>query len=66
MRVGVVPQGDNLDPDFTVQENLLVFARYFGIADAIMERIPSCLNFPTSRQRRMPALASCPAACGAG
>ena len=30
-RVGVVPQFDNLDPDFTVRENLLVFARYFGI-----------------------------------
>ncbi|MCS6515628.1 nodulation factor ABC transporter ATP-binding protein NodI [Burkholderia thailandensis] len=31
-RVGVVPQFDNLDPDFTVRENLLVFARYFGLA----------------------------------
>jgi lipooligosaccharide transport system ATP-binding protein len=27
---GVVPQHDALDPDFTVAENLLVFARYFG------------------------------------
>jgi lipooligosaccharide transport system ATP-binding protein len=31
MRLGVVPQFDNLDPDFTVRENLIVFARYFGI-----------------------------------
>ena len=31
-RVGVVPQFDNLDPDFTVAENLLVYGRYFGIA----------------------------------
>jgi lipooligosaccharide transport system ATP-binding protein len=31
-RVGVVPQFDNLDPDFTVRENLLVFGRYFGLS----------------------------------
>src|SRR5215203_6209873 len=31
-RVGVVPQLDNLDPDFTVRENLLVYASYFDIA----------------------------------
>ena len=46
VRVGVVPQGDNLDPDFTVSENLLVYGRYFGIADAvILERIPRLLEF---------------------
>ncbi len=28
-RVGVVPQDDNLDPDFTVMENLRVYAGYF-------------------------------------
>jgi lipooligosaccharide transport system ATP-binding protein len=45
-RVGVVPQGDNLDPDFTVSENLLVFGRYFGIDDTeIKERIPKLLEF---------------------
>ena len=52
-RVGVVPQGDNLDPDFTVFENLLVFGRYFGIGDAAMRaRIPALLNFAnlTSKQ----------------
>lgn len=31
MMLGVVPQEDNLDPDFTVLENLLVYARYFDI-----------------------------------
>lgn len=31
-RVGVVPQFDNLDPDFTVRENLLIFGRYFGLS----------------------------------
>ena len=31
-RIGVMPQEDNLDPDLTVLENLLVYARYFDIA----------------------------------
>ncbi len=30
-RLGVVPQEDNLDPDFTVRDNLLIYARFFGI-----------------------------------
>ena len=29
-RSGVVPQMDTLDPDFTVEENLQVYASYFG------------------------------------
>ena len=29
--VGVAPQEDNLDPDFTVIKNLIVYCRYFGI-----------------------------------
>ena len=46
MKVGVVPQFDNLDPDFTVAENLLVFGRYFGISDAATRsRIPELLDF---------------------
>ena len=45
-RVGVVPQFDNLDPDFNCAENLLVYGRYFGLADAaIRERIPRLLEF---------------------
>lgn len=45
-RVGVVPQFDNLDPDFTCAENLLVFGRYFGLCDAdIRARIPALLDF---------------------
>jgi lipooligosaccharide transport system ATP-binding protein len=45
-RLGVVPQFDNLDPDFTASENLLVFGRYFGMADAeIRARIPLLLEF---------------------
>ncbi|QGP92955.1 Daunorubicin/doxorubicin resistance ATP-binding protein DrrA [Neomoorella glycerini] len=30
-RLGVVPQEDNLDPELTVQENLLLYAGYFDI-----------------------------------
>jgi len=45
-RVGVVPQFDNLDPDFTVVENLVVYGRYFGMKDAqIQARIPELLDF---------------------
>ncbi len=45
-RIGVVPQADNLDPDFTVVENLLVYGRYFGMSDAeIRSRIPALLEF---------------------
>ena len=45
-RVGVVPQLDNLDPDFTVTENLVVYGRYFGLQDRdIRARIPQLLEF---------------------
>ena len=45
-RVGVVPQMDNLDPDFTAAENLLVYGRYFGLRDQrIRSRIPQLLEF---------------------
>ena len=38
IRVGVVPQMDNLDPDFTVRENLLVYGGYFRLPHAQLER----------------------------
>jgi lipooligosaccharide transport system ATP-binding protein len=45
-QLGVVSQGDTLDPDFTCAENLLVYGRYFGMKDAqIRERIPRLLEF---------------------
>lgn len=45
-RCGVVPQADNLDPDFTVIENLQVYARYFGLgASDIRERLRELLAF---------------------
>jgi lipooligosaccharide transport system ATP-binding protein len=46
VRVGVVPQVDNLDPDFSVAENLLVYGRYFGMTESdISARIPMLLEF---------------------
>jgi len=45
-RVGVVPQFDNLDPDFTVAENLLVYGRYFAMKSGeVKARIPALLHF---------------------
>jgi lipooligosaccharide transport system ATP-binding protein len=45
-RTGVCPQFDNLDPDFTVAENLVVYGRYFGISRSVMqERVPRLLEF---------------------
>jgi len=53
VRVGVVPQIDNLDPDFTVAENLLVYGRYFGISDAtINARMPELLEFANLTSKR--------------
>ena len=52
MRVGVVPQFDNLDPDFSVIENLRIFGRYFGLPGAEIERrIPALLEFARLENR---------------
>jgi lipooligosaccharide transport system ATP-binding protein len=53
LRVGVVPQNDALDPDFTVAENLLVFGRYFGQPDAVTRgRIDMLLDFAQLAPKR--------------
>ena len=45
-RLGVVPQEDTLDVDLTVQENLLIYGRYFGLPrDVIRERTARLLDF---------------------
>lgn len=45
-QVGVVPQHDALDPDFTVAENLSVFGRYFGLsARQARGRVEPLLDF---------------------
>ena len=45
-RLGVVPQEDTLDVELTVQENLLVYGRYFGLPKALIrERAARLLEF---------------------
>ncbi len=44
-RVGVVPQTDALDPDFTVRENLLTWASYFGRERGIGPRVDELIRF---------------------
>lgn len=44
--VGVVPQHDNLDPDFTVLENLVVYGAYFGLSRTdVLARAERLLRF---------------------
>jgi lipooligosaccharide transport system ATP-binding protein len=51
-RLGVVPQIDNLDPDFSVRENLEVYARYFGLARAEARgRVEELLEFASLASR---------------
>lgn len=35
--IGVAPQENNLDPDFTVRRNLTVYGRYFGLPKEMLE-----------------------------
>jgi lipooligosaccharide transport system ATP-binding protein len=37
-RLGVMPQDDNLDPDLSVIQNLLVYARYFDVPSALARK----------------------------
>ena len=44
-RIGLVPQEDNLDPDLTVAENLLVYGLLFGLPRKLLEgRVPELLR----------------------
>jgi lipooligosaccharide transport system ATP-binding protein len=46
LQIGVVPQMDNLDPDFSVIENLQTYASYFGLrVKQVEERILNLLEF---------------------
>ena len=45
-RMGVVPQEDNLDQELTVRENLIIYARYFGLSwTQAKERADELLTF---------------------
>jgi lipooligosaccharide transport system ATP-binding protein len=51
-RLGVCPQQDSLDPDLTVAENLVVYARYFGIPRRVAkERAAELLSFVQLAER---------------
>ncbi len=44
--MGIVPQSDNLDPDFTVSENLRVYGRYYGLSPKVVQqRMAELLTF---------------------
>ena len=52
-RIGVVPQMDSLDPDFSVEENLIVYGRYFGMKQAdIVARLDWLLDFSNLAAKR--------------
>ena len=59
-RTGVVPQADNLDPDFTVAENLRVYAQYFRLGGSEIEqridRLLAMVELQDQRQMRIPKL----------
>jgi len=51
--IGVAPQEDNLDPDFTVFHNLMVYARYFDIPKAeAKRRTEELLRFVRLEEKR--------------
>ena len=51
--LGVVPQETNLDPDFTVYQNLLVYSRYFDIPQKKAEKIiEELLDFVRLKEKR--------------
>jgi lipooligosaccharide transport system ATP-binding protein len=52
-RLGVVPQEDNLDRELTVEENLLIYGRYFGLSRRqLRPRIDELLDFAQLTERR--------------
>jgi len=51
--IGVAPQEENLDPDFTVLTNLLVYARYFDVPKATaLKRSEDLLKFFQLEEKR--------------
>ncbi len=57
--VGVAPQEDNLDPDFTVIKNLTVYGRYFDLPkEEVLKRAEEQLKFFQLEEKRdVPILA---------
>jgi len=58
-RLGVVPQQDNLDEEIPVDENLLIYGRYFGMSRAeLWPRIDELLDFAELGERRKDKVAA--------
>lgn len=56
--LGICPQEDNLDPDFDVLKNLLVYGRYFGLpGKALRSRAEELLEFVQLSDRKGSAIA---------
>jgi lipooligosaccharide transport system ATP-binding protein len=52
-RLGVVPQEDTLDMELTVEENLIIYGRYFNLSRAeVRQRIDELLDFAQLNDRR--------------
>ena len=52
-RLGVVPQEDNLDTELPVEENLLIYGRYFDLSRKLLRpRIDELLDFAQLTERR--------------
>ena len=52
-RLGVCPQNDNLDEELTVEENLWVYGRFFGLTRGeVRERADELLDFAQLTERR--------------
>jgi len=52
-RLGVVPQEDSLDMELTVEENLMIYGRYFDLPRAeVRRRIDELLEFAKLTERR--------------
>jgi lipooligosaccharide transport system ATP-binding protein len=51
-RIGVVPQQDTLDNDLTVEDNLIIYGRYFGLARSeARRRAAELLDFMSLTER---------------
>jgi len=51
-RLGVIPQEDSLDTELTVEENLIVYGRYFDLARPVLrERAAALLEFVQLTER---------------
>ena len=58
-RLGVVPQEDNLDPDLTVAQNLVVYGRYHGLGrERIAQQVDRLLGLVQLQERKRSKIAT--------